>query len=159
MQGNAERGAANFQAAQMEQNAGQEKATSQRQAIEARREAGIANSAVRARAAASGGGADDPSVLNIEGHNAGVGEYEALTSLYQGDEAARQDLMGASAKRYGGAQARQASVFKAGSTLLSGGKSAWDNGGSSLYDKYGNGGYTPAESNFLNNARTSAGLT
>lgn len=131
MSGNAARGEANFEAAQMKQNAGQEQAVSQRKAVDARRQAGLANSAVTARAAASGAGATDPTVINIEGDNAAVGEYNALSALYQGNEAARQDLMGATAKRYEGSQTRQANLFKAGGTLMS--------DGSSLYDKYSGG--------------------
>lgn len=128
MGGNAARGAANFEAAQMQQQAGQERAASQRRAIEERRAAGMANSTVLARAAASGASATDPTVLNIEGNNAGVGEYNALSALYSGEERARGLEMGASARRYEGQTQRQASLFNAGGSLLS--------GGSSLYEKY-----------------------
>lgn len=134
MSGNAARGAANFQAAQMTQQAGQERATSQRQAIEARRQSGLANSRVTALAAASGAGATDPTVLDIEGDNAGTGEYNALSALYTGEERARGLEMGAGAKRYEGATERQAAVFKAGGTILS--------SGTSLLGKYGDGGFT-----------------
>lgn len=133
MSGNAARGAANFQAAQMNQQAGQERAVSQRQSIEQRRQAGLANSRVTAVAGASGAGVTDPTVLNIEGDNAATGEYNALTALYQGEEKARGLEMGATSKVYEGQQARQASLFKAGGTLLS--------SGNSMLSKYGDGGF------------------
>lgn len=141
MSGNAARGAANYQAVQYEQQAGQERAASQRQAIEARRQAGLANSTVQARAAASGAGATDPTVLDIESDNAGTGEYNALAALYSGEEKARGLEMQAGATRYQGQQARKASLFKAGGTLLSGSYNASQIGsGQSLFDKYGAGG-------------------
>ena len=139
MSGKAEASASRFQAAQMKQQAGQERAVSQRKAIEQRRQAGLANSRVTALAAASGAGATDPTVLDIEGDNAAAGEYNALSALYAGEERARGLEMGAGAKLYEGSQAKRAGLIKGGSTLLS--------AGSSMFDKYGNGGVngdTPA---------------
>lgn len=132
MSGNAANKAAKFEAAQMTQQAGQERAASQRQAIEQRRQAGLANSRVTAVAAASGAGATDASVLDIQGDNAATGEYNALSALYSGEEKARGLEMGAVAKRYEGANAAQAGKMQAVGTILSSGKS--------LYDIYGNGG-------------------
>lgn len=132
MSGNAARGAANYEARQMEQNAGQERAVSQRRAIEQRKQGLLANSTVQARAAASGAGATDKTVLDIEADNAGAGEYGSLMELHSGEEKARGLEMGSAAKRYEGQTARQAGLFKAGSTLMS--------GGASLYDRYGNDG-------------------
>lgn len=132
MSGNAARGAANYSAAQSEQQAGQEVAVSQRKAIEARRQAGLANSRVTAVAAGSGASATDPTVLDIMGDNAGVGEFNALSALYSGEETARGLRMRGVADRYEGATTRQASLVKAGGTVLS--------AGSSLYDKYSMGG-------------------
>src|SRR3990172_2605978 len=87
--GNAARKSANFQAAQMNQQAGQERATSQRAAIEQRRAARIAASRATALAAASGGGATDPTVLNILGDIKTEGEYNALSAMFGGEERAR----------------------------------------------------------------------
>lgn len=144
MSGNAARGAANYQAAQSEQQAGQERAVSQRHSIEQRRQAGLANSRVTAVAAASGAGATDPTVLNIESNNAGIGEYNALSALYTGEEKARGLEMNASATRYEGQQKRQASLFQAGGDMLSGAGKAYTSSNStlltqndSLYKKYG----------------------
>lgn len=132
MSGKAQDSASRFQAGQMKQQAGQERAAAQRTAIEQRRQAGLANSRVKALAAASGGGATDPSVINIETANAGAGEYNALSALYQGEEKARGLEMGAGARLYEGSQAKRAGLIKGGSGLLS--------AGSSMFEKYGQGG-------------------
>jgi hypothetical protein len=130
--GNAARGAANFEAAQMTQKAGQERATAQRSAIEQRRRANLTNSRAQAVAAASGGGAADPTVTNLMTDITGRGEYNALSEIFSGEEKARGFEMGASARRYEGAQARQASLISAGGTILS--------SASTLYSKYGDNG-------------------
>lgn len=132
MSGNAANKAAKFEAAQMTQQAGQERATSQRQAIEQRRQAGLASSKITANAAASGAGATDTTVLNLQGDTAATGEYNALSALYTGEEKARGMEMGATAKRYEGANAAQAGKMQAAGTILSSGKS--------MYDIYGQGG-------------------
>lgn len=81
--------AAKFEAGQYIQQAGQERATAQRQSIEERRAARLAESRAIAVAAASGGGASDPTVTKIVGNLAAQGEYNALSALYTGEEAAR----------------------------------------------------------------------
>lgn len=139
--GNAARGAANYQARQMEQQAGQERASSQRVAIEQRHKATIANSRVQALSAASGAGALDPTVVNIQSDIAGQGEYNALSALFNGEERARGMETQASAKRFEGQQAKTASVMGAGTALMSGASTIMG-GGSSLLDKYGDGGFT-----------------
>lgn len=136
MSGNAARGAANFEAAQMKQQAGQERAVAQRQAIEQRRQAGLANSRVQAVAAASGAGATDPTVLNIEGNNAATGEYNALSALYSGEEKARGFEMSAAARKYEGATARQSALLGAGGTLMGGAAKAYGSSPKSLNQKY-----------------------
>lgn len=128
--GNAARKSANFQAAQMNQQAGQERATGQRAAIEQRRTARLASSRATALAAASGGGATDPTILNILGDIHTEGEYNALSALFGGEERARGLEMGAAAKVVEGKSAKQASIISAGSTLSTG-------IGESLMMKYG----------------------
>lgn len=127
--GNAARRSANFQAAQMNQQAGQERATAQRAAIEQRRTARLAGSRATALAAASGG-ATDPTILNILGDIKTEGEYNALSALFTGEEKARGLEMGASARVVEGQTAKQASIINAGSTLSTG-------IGQSLMAKYG----------------------
>lgn len=115
---------AKFQAAQLEQQAGQERASSQRVAIEERRRAAIAASNARAAAAASGGKATDPTVLNIQGALAGQGEYNALTALFEGEERARGLNLQAAGKKFEGKQAKKAGMIGGMSTIIGGTGSA-----------------------------------
>jgi len=133
--GRAANASAKFQAAQMEQRAGQERAASQRVAIEERRRAGIAMSNAQAATAASGGGATDPTVLNITGGLAKQGEYNALSALFEGEERARGLQLQATSTRMEGRQARRAGMIGGISTIVSG-------AGNALMNKY-----APASSN------------
>lgn len=126
----------NFEADQSTQNAGQAVAASQRAAIEQDRQSRIAQSRMLAVAAASGGGARDPTIVNLIARNAGEGAYRSGLALYQGEEQSRQLLMQASAKRYegqvaleGGAQRQQAYKTAANTSLIK--------GAGSLFSKYG----------------------
>ena len=65
---------AKIRAVQLEEKAGQERAISQRKAVNVRRQAKLAESRALALAAASGGGASDPTVMNIISGIAGEGE-------------------------------------------------------------------------------------
>lgn len=115
---------AKFQAAQMEQQAGQERASSQRAAIAERRRADIAMSNAQAAAAASGGGATDPTVLNITGNLAKEGEYNALSALFEGEERARGLNLQATTTRMEGKQAKRQGMMAGISTIIGGGASA-----------------------------------
>jgi hypothetical protein len=128
-EGAAAQASAKFEARQRDQAAGQERASSQREAAEHRRRSGLALSTLQARA---GGGGLDTGVLDLASDIAGEGEYRALTSIYEGEEQARGLEMGADAARMRGRTARDAAGVKSVSTMLS--------SGSSLYEKYGNGG-------------------
>ena len=77
---------ADVQAQAMEQEAGQTRAASQRQAIEAQ-EAGKQVSG-QIRAASAGSGALDPSVVNLLGRSEQNTEFNRLAALYRGEEAA-----------------------------------------------------------------------
>jgi hypothetical protein len=130
--GASEKGAAKSQALQLEQQAGQDRASAQRAAIDQRRSARYMQSRVQALAAASGGGASDPTIINLQNNIDAAGEYSALTAMYEGEDAARGKEYGAQVARKTGKAAATASYLKAGSTLLA--------GASSWYDKYGGGG-------------------
>lgn len=130
--GASEKGAARSQALQLEQNAGQDRASAQRAAIEQRRNARYMQSRVQALSAASGAGATDPTVVNLQDNIDAAGEYGALTAMYEGESAARGEEFAAQVARKTGKAAASASYLKAGSTLLA--------GASSWYDKYGGGG-------------------
>jgi len=123
-----------FQAQQLEQKAGQERSVSQRKADSVRRKARFAESRALALAAASGGGASDPTVVNIMSGIAGEGEIASQTALYEGEERARGLEMAAETARYEGKQAKRAGYIKAGTTLMSSIAA-----GSSLTEKYAEG--------------------
>lgn len=115
--GNAARREGNFKAAQLDQAAGQERATAQRQAIEETRKADLATSRAEAVAGASGTGGKG--ITDIIGGIQGQGEYNALTALFNGEEQARgMELQGATARMQGRA-ARKAGVMTAVTTIAS----------------------------------------
>lgn len=141
--GQAQQGAAEFRAAQLDQVAGQSVATAQRVAQEERRQARLLASRALAVAAAGGGGASDPTVSRIIADIEGEGAYRAAVALYEGEDQARKARMGAAAERYegqlaavSGQNASQAGNIMAASSLLT--------GGASLYEKYkgASSGYT-----------------
>lgn len=109
---------------QLNQQAGQDRAASQVEATQIRRSARYAQSRALALAAASGAGASDPTVVNIIGGIAGEGEFQALSSLYTGEESARGKEFAGSIARKEGRTAKSASYFKAAGTVLSG-ASSW----------------------------------
>lgn len=135
-QGSAEREADNYRATLLEQQAGQTRAASQRTALDQRRQTTLVESRARAVAAASGAGASDSTVNDIEGRIAQRGEYAALSSLFNGEERARGLEDQGAGVRFEGAEAgylgkqkQSASRVAAIAGLLS--------GGSDLYSKYG----------------------
>lgn len=91
---------ARIEAGRLKRLAGSERATSQRAAIEERRQARLMQSRARAVAASSGAGVDDPTVLNIMSDLEAEGEYRALTRMYEGETAAQSlDLEGKERRR------------------------------------------------------------
>lgn len=133
---------ARYQATQLNRRANSERATGQRGAIEEWRRSRLAQSQARAVAAASGGGVSDPSVTKIIGDLAGEGEYNALTALYEGEDAARGyedqaragiyegDVTAAGLKAKARASRRAGIMGAVGSTLY---------GATSFANKYGEG--------------------
>lgn len=126
----AEQEGKDFQARQLEVQAGQDRASAQRRAMEDRRQADLALSRVQALA---GGGGTDESVLNLTGKIAGEGEYNALTSLYEGEERALGREAQGTGLRMEDKSARRAANWKSASTVLS--------TASSMYGSYGGGGF------------------
>jgi hypothetical protein len=134
--------AAEFTAAQLERQASDAIGSAQRRAWNEDRSTKYLASETLARAAASGGGASDPTVINIIAKQAEEGAYRRQVALYEGDSRAGQLRLQAEARRFeGGSQraaaegAGRASMFGAGTSLL---KSMAR--GASLYDRFGNGG-------------------
>ena len=124
-----------YKAMQERQNATQEIAASQRSAEEDRLRTQYAVSRAVAVAAAGGGAASDPGVVNIVANIERQGAYNASVDLYQGKSAARSmenqanaDIYGASLKTADAKQAASAKTMGAVTTLMK--------GGASIYDKY-----------------------
>jgi hypothetical protein len=130
-QGKAAQQAANYKAQQMEVNAGQERAASQRAAIEQQRKSRLIQSRAQA-VGASSGSVLDPSTVNIMSGLAEEGELGALTALYQGESRARGYESEASISRYEGKQAKKAGQMAAFGAGLSGLAAL-----GSFYGKYG----------------------
>lgn len=93
---------ANFEAAQLDIDAGQAKAISQRAAEDQNLQAKLVNSTALARAAASGAGASDPTVLKILAKTSATGAYRGGVAMYEGEAQARLDRMRAAALRFSG---------------------------------------------------------
>jgi hypothetical protein len=118
--------AARFRARQLEQQAGQARASSQQAMLQERRRERLVQSRLQAVA---GGGGLDVGVVELSKGIAAEGEYRALSALYEGEEAARGMEAGAAAARIEGKQARTAGMLRAASTVMS--------GATSLYEQYG----------------------
>lgn len=158
--GEAQKTEADYEATQLEQNAGQATAAAQRQAMEERRRAALQVSRGVAVAAAGGGATSDPTVQKLLADISGEGAYRASVDLYQGEEKARQLRMGAAAKRYEGDVALRGGEDKQ-TAYTYGGLGALATGAAGLYGKYGMGGpkkrSTTGSSNSWLDAGTAAG--
>ena len=132
----------NAQAEAMEQSAGQERAASQRATLEQQRQGRLVGSRAQAIAAASGGGALDPSVVNLLGDLDNEADFRAATALYQGESAARGLEYGATLQRSAG----QGDIY-AGELYRQSGEAAQNRsylraagtvagGAAKLYDRY-----------------------
>lgn len=140
MGGNAANAAAKAQAKQYEAAAKQQRAIATRDMVNERRKGDLVASRAQARLAASGGDASDVTATGIQSDIAAETEYNALMALSDGETRARQLEYGGALTRFEGQQAKRASRFAAGATLLG--------SGVSMFDKYGGGGSpsTPAPS-------------
>lgn len=122
--GKAQQSALNFQAKQLEAAGLAESAAAQHRAEEDRRQTRLVQSRARAVGAASGGGID----IDLAGDIEADGEYRALTTLWEGDEAAKGRNTQAAASRFEGRAAKTSGLLRAGSTIAG--------GATSLYEKY-----------------------
>lgn len=119
--------AADYEAQQLEAEAAQSRGVGMRAAQDQTLNAEMTNSTALARAAASGAGASDPTVMAIIARTAGTGAYRAALANYEGEAQARLDMTRAGALRYegrvgvaGAAVGAQMAGIGAGATLLSG---------------------------------------
>jgi hypothetical protein len=133
-----------FQKEQATINAGQAAAASQMSAQEQRRQGALINSRAQALAAASGGGAVDPTVVRIMANNAGETALRASIALYQGEEQARQLRMVAAARGYDAQTAIAEGEARAEAYGLAA-KTAVVKGAGSMFAKYGFGQPKPAK--------------
>lgn len=130
------------QAENLEQSAGQERATAQRSAINQRRQTAAAMSRAQAVAGASGAGALDPTIVNILGDIGFEGDYREGVAGFEGEsrgqaleyEATLNRLTGDSNLAAGYASAANTDAA-ASRSFFQGAKTAFS-GASSLYDKY-----------------------
>lgn len=129
---------AELEAQQFEANAKNAIGASQQGAYEQERQGTIAASRALAVAAASGGGASDPTIVNLMARMAGESHYNAMAALYQGQEQSRAMTNQASIARYGGEVAQNAADTAAGAAKFSALTTAITGAGS-LYAKYGKG--------------------
>jgi hypothetical protein len=118
---------ANYQAAQLNQNAAQALASSQRQALDTTQRTNLAISTATARAGASGAAPDVGSAVANTGELAQRGSYQALTDMFNGqskatgleNEAAGVRYTG-DVEAYEGEEKESAAYLAAGGDVLSG---------------------------------------
>lgn len=113
--------AAQAEADQMEARGKEEFAASQRDAEQRRKEGQIANSRVQAIAAASGAGADAPTIVRIMQDTAGTAELNAQTDLYGGRQRRAGMRDSARARRAEGEASLLGSIFSGVGQGLGGG--------------------------------------
>ncbi len=117
------------QADQLDGQASNDRASSQRKAIDERRQAKLVNSRALAVSAASGASTDDPTVVNLMAGISGEGEYRALSALYDGETSAQSKEAQAESDRRQAKAVKTAGALKAAGSIIS--------AGSSLFDRYG----------------------
>lgn len=138
-EGEAKKVAAEFEASQLEQRAGQTIAASQRSMQDVQRMGRLAESRALALAAASGGGASSPTVVNLIGNLAKEGAYRGAVELYKGEENARQLNLQAAARRFEG-EAGLDLGYSRGRAYDTQGQASILSQAGGLFGKYGGGG-------------------
>jgi hypothetical protein len=126
--GNHAKASAEFQAKQMEQQANEERAATQREQMAIRRRAEQAQSRLQAVSARSGLGTLDPTVMELAGDIEAEGAYQRGMAGYAGTTRAQNMELGAQSAIMQGRAAQSASRLDAFGTIL--GSAA------SIYDKY-----------------------
>lgn len=111
---------AQAQAANAEMQAQEQKAIAQREAVRKGKEARLIQSRQRAVAASSGGGAKDPTIMDLMGDVESEASYQKQAALYEGETRARGLEAEASLARSRGRQSMFSGFIGAGSSILSG---------------------------------------
>lgn len=122
---------ANYEAAQFDVRAKEERAQAQKESLDVARKRRLALSRLQAIAAASGFGASDPSVLDLLGETAKYGTFEEQMARYGGTSRAAGLRAEAEGRRMAGSARARQSYFNAAGTILG--------GVSSMFRKYGQG--------------------
>lgn len=130
--------AANYEADQLDDAAGEELAAGQREGFEIDRQTDLLGSRQQAVAAASGAGATDPNVTDAMADVEREGGYRRNIALYGAIQRGRGLRAQAEATRRSGQAARTGSRYAAAGTILGGIGSAAANA-SSFYFQYGAG--------------------
>lgn len=132
--GQANRQAADYQAAQYDIRAKEERAAAQNDALEYRHRAKLVSSTLQARSAASGFGAADPTVLDLAGDIAATGILQAALTRYGGESRAVGTEAQAEGMRMSGRAAETGAYYSAAATVIG--------GAGSLFQRYGQS-FTP----------------
>ena len=111
---------AKAQAKALEVRAGEERAVSQREAIRRSKEAKLVMSRGQAVAASSGGGAGDPTVVNLMAGIGQEGAYQKNVALYTGETRGRGLEFDAKIRRMEGRQALFAGFINGAGSILNG---------------------------------------
>lgn len=132
---------AGYQADQLRANASDAQAAGQRAAYNEDEKTKLVMSEALARAAASGGGASDPTVVSILAKTASEGAYRRAVALYSGDSRAQGMEQQADVAEYQGKNAKVnaglsagAQLYGAGTTLMKAAASE-----SSMFSRFGMG--------------------
>jgi hypothetical protein len=133
---NAQSAALDYQAKVARIKATQEQATAQRGALESKRKADLAQSTLQARAAASGAGASDPTVVDLAGDIGARGRYQSGLQMWQGQERGWDYTVDANAKEAQADTIRSVAPLSAFGTILG--------GAGSIFKAYGKSGFSPA---------------
>lgn len=127
---------AGMEASQLRENAKLSVAAGIQESMEQQRQGRLAASRTLALAAASGGGASDPTVMNIIANLSGQATYQAMTALYEGQERARLMEKQAVMTEYGGTL-QEASAKSQAKADRFGAFSTAAKDAISMYQKYG----------------------
>ena len=133
--GRARQREAEYRAEQSRVAAGQERAKSQRQAIEERRQGRLQQSSVLAQAAA-GGQASSENVMGIMSGLDYEADYRKSLALFEGEKSAKSYEQSALLSEYEGEQEMQAAKTRASATKMQGIADFATSIGGTLYNKY-----------------------
>lgn len=119
-EGEAAKQAAYYKAQQEERKADEERALASRKAAQTKKELDYTQSSLQARAAASGGGADDGTVIKLASDIEQTGTYHSLLNMWQGEARGRDRENQASLDRYVGDRKKDAAEARANSMIIGG---------------------------------------